>query len=309
MWPCKRRKRRDLVNRRQALKLAGYLLAVLPFAIAAEKDSSGSGRSTPFVGGYWEYYGPIPLSQVPAGYNLVYVAFAKGQDTTSGTLVLPPLASESHGQFKLDVAALRARGTTVLLSIGGDADVVGGNSGYTLDTPSQQAQAIASLEPIISAYGFDGIDWDLEHAVYPDAVVAVTRALRSTYPDLAVSMAPTWLHVPVYQAIASGLGEQLTLFGPQFYDMGVSQTQYLGYISDTVDECASLYGAQRVMIGTMQAGTATETTAISTCLTAWKAAVAKHRSLGGMYVWDIDQDVQGGSHFVNEVGSLITGGK
>lgn len=110
--------------------------------------------------GYWhnwkgsqtEY---IRLRDVPPQYNQVVVAFALPSPKGGGLMTFAP-TKQTPDEFRRDIATLRARGTRVLLSIGG------GNHPIVLRS-RQQAQTFAtSLATIIKTYGFNGLDINLE---------------------------------------------------------------------------------------------------------------------------------------------------
>lgn len=263
------------------------------------------------VGGYWEYWGATPLAQINPGYNVVFVAFAKGTSTTSGSLILPPM-DQSVASFKTDVQTLKSRGIPVILSIGGWNDIYPDKYGYTLSTSTQQSEAIASLTSLITTYGFDGIDWDLEHSINATAVVNVTKALKAKFPSLIVSMAPMRSNTSVYKSIATSLGSQFDLIGPQYYNRALTEAQSLADIIAGTKDLANTYGAAKVMIGTMQtddsgvAGDTNNTVTIATCISAWNTLVALYPTLRGEYVWAINLDKDRGYQFVNQVGPVIT---
>ena len=97
----------------------------------------------------------IRLRDVPSLYNQVNVAFAVPDPKGSGAMVFTP-AKQPPDEFKRDIAALQARGTRVLLSIGG------GNHPVVLNTRNQTQAFTRSLIGLIEKYGFNGIDINLE---------------------------------------------------------------------------------------------------------------------------------------------------
>lgn len=97
----------------------------------------------------------IRLRDVPSLYNQVNVAFAVPDPKGSGAMVFNP-AKQTPDEFKQDIAALQARGTRVLLSIGG------GNHPVVLNSRNQTVAFTHSLIALIEKYGFNGIDINLE---------------------------------------------------------------------------------------------------------------------------------------------------
>jgi chitinase len=97
----------------------------------------------------------IRLRNVPSVYNQINVAFAIPSPKGGGAMMFVP-KYQSPDEFKSDIAFHQARGTRVLLSIGG------GNHPVVLNS-RQQANAFArSLIEILNRYGFNGIDINLE---------------------------------------------------------------------------------------------------------------------------------------------------
>lgn len=288
------------------------------------------------VAGYWPTDSPSgsTLGNVHANYNVIYVAFAKGVDTTSGSLQLSDL-TQSDASFRTDIAAKQAAGVKVILSIGGSDDVYGnpspGGIQYELTTLTQQNNAISSLDALISDYGFDGIDIDLEcpdSGVYLFTVARmanVVNALKVTYPSLIVTMAPESFDAidtgGQYRALATALGSNFDAIGPQYYNHSVTESQSLTDILNTTRSLAAAYGPEKVMIGTMNHDDGhtdtnntdtNDTITIATEISAWNTLVAQYPTLLGAYIWTTYFDkvnaTNGAWAFATQVGPYILGG-
>ncbi len=118
--------------------------------------------------GYWQNFDnpaqtPVRLTDIPPAYSIVTIAFADlaADGSASFTLQGPPYTTMSDGEntFKKDIQTLRAKGVKVLLSLGGQ------NGFYQINTADQEQKFASSLENIISTYGFDGLDYDLENGL------------------------------------------------------------------------------------------------------------------------------------------------
>ena len=142
-----------------ALATAAWLVAGWSLVSLAAPAPSPAPRKTLLVG-YWhnwkgketEY---IRLRDVPPYYNQVVVAFALPSPKGGGLMTFVP-TKRTPDEFRRDIAALRARGTRVLLSIGG------GNHPIILRSRQQANTFALSLATIIKTYGFNGLDINLE---------------------------------------------------------------------------------------------------------------------------------------------------
>ena len=118
------------------------------------------------LAGYWENWdgaangvhpgmGWIPLSQVPAAYNVIDLAFP---------VILPDGTAEWFSGMDsgvkvptpAEICAAKAAGHWVLLSIGGATAAVDLSQSATVD------KFISTIVPILKANNFDGIDIDIE---------------------------------------------------------------------------------------------------------------------------------------------------
>lgn len=110
--------------------------------------------------GYWHNFqnaaGFMPLGQVSEAFDVVNVAFAEPVSGSTSLMAFTPDAGTSAGALKTDIAALQARGTIVLISIGGARGTV------HLNTQQDVQDFSTSMMGIIEEYGFDGMDIDLE---------------------------------------------------------------------------------------------------------------------------------------------------
>jgi chitinase len=134
--------------------IRAWAALVLWFAVGAETLAG------PLLVGYWHNWtgkstAYIRLREVPSLYNQINVAFAVPSPKNDGSMIFTP-KHQTPEELKRDIAFLQARGTRVLLSIGG------GNHPVVLNT-RQQAQAFTrSLVKILTEYGFNGLDINLE---------------------------------------------------------------------------------------------------------------------------------------------------
>ena len=115
---------------------------------------------SPALVGYWhnwnDFSAPyIELDQVDPRYNVIEVAFAEPAPGTTYDMQFAPSLT-APATFIAQVAAHQALGRNVLISIGG------ANATVQLNSDAERDQFVASMMAIITTYGFDGIDIDLE---------------------------------------------------------------------------------------------------------------------------------------------------
>ncbi|MFT5759765.1 MAG: chitinase [Alteromonadaceae bacterium] len=119
--------------------------------------------------GYWHNFVngsgcPIRLADISPQWDVIDIAFADNDRNSNGTLHFNLYAGDIHStcaalnaeQFKADVAALRAQGKKVVLSLGG------AEGNITLNNDADETNFVTSLTEIINTWGFDGLDVDLE---------------------------------------------------------------------------------------------------------------------------------------------------
>jgi chitinase len=135
---------------------------VLIIAMAAVLSEGATAQQLPWPAlvGYWHNWNSasaptIVLDKVDARYNVVVVAFAVPVGGTRFRMGFTPDGA-SPQQFAAQVRALQDAGRTVLISIGGANDPV------QLQTAAERDTFVTTMNAIIDAYGFDGIDIDLE---------------------------------------------------------------------------------------------------------------------------------------------------
>lgn len=117
--------------------------------------------------GYWHNFingagCPMPLRDISSKWDVVDIAFADNDRNSNGTVHFNLFAGKAGcpaidpAQFKQDIAALKAQGKKVVLSLGGAEGTI------TLNTDSDETNFVASLTDIINEWGFSGLDIDLE---------------------------------------------------------------------------------------------------------------------------------------------------
>jgi len=291
----------------------------------------------PWLTGYWQNFDNgatvLRLSQVPAAYNLVAVAFAENLAGTPGGITFELASAELDGyteaQFKADVAAMHAQGRKVVLSVGGE-------KGNVVVSNATEARNFAdSAYALMQEYGFDGVDIDLEHGIDATAMADALHQLSAKAgPDLILTMAPQTID---YQATTMGyyqltlaIKDILTIVNTQYYNSG----SMLGcdqkvYSQGTVDFLTALSCIQLEMgLRPDQVGIGVPATSRAAgggyqpagnvvkaldCLEAGTGCGAftpaePYGPIGGAMTWSINWDATNGYAFADVVGARLATG-
>ncbi|WP_420830854.1 chitinase [Actinomadura graeca] len=182
-----------------------------------------------FLTGYWHNFDnparELKLADVPNDYDLVAVAFGEATSRAGEvSFAVDPGLSKSLGgytneQFKADVAALHAKGKKVILSVGGEKGSIQVSSG------SSATAFATSVHALMTQYGFDGVDIDLENGLNPTYMGQALRDLRSKADaDLIITMAPQTIDMQStggsYFQLALKIKDILTVVHMQYYNSG-----------------------------------------------------------------------------------------
>ena len=174
--------------------------------------------------GYWQNFNNgapvLTIAQVPTTYDIIAVAFANST-TTPGQIsfaVDSGVTGYTDAQMKADIVTAHGRGQKVVLSIGGQ-------NGSISVSDSASASAFAnSAASILTSYGFDGIDIDLENGINPSSMASAISQLKALKPNALVTAAPQTLDTQnaqsSYFSFASMIGANMTMMNTQYYNSG-----------------------------------------------------------------------------------------
>ncbi|MEU3313092.1 glycoside hydrolase family 18 protein [Streptomyces sp. NPDC006687] len=176
--------------------------------------------------GYWQNFNNgatvQKLSDVSAQYDIIAVSFADATSTPGAigfTLDSAGLGGYTVAQFKADIAAKKAAGKSVVLSIGGEKGTISVNDSASATNLANSAWAL------MQEYGFSGIDIDLENGLNPTYMTQALRALAAKAgPSLVLTMAPQTIDMQSTQGgyfkTALAVKDILTVVNTQFYNSG-----------------------------------------------------------------------------------------
>lgn len=281
--------------------------------------ASGGGVTTAgtlparIIQGYFPGYANMRMKDCHPNYNLIMYSFAIGVGSSDpGAMVLGYAEGiNTPANVQADTATLKAAGKVVILSIGGQYDLGASNIGFQLQTTAHVNRFVATVAPLITQYGFQGIDWDLEHVnnFSASAVVSASQQLKAQFgPGFIVAAAPYGLansgsshpndsggEIPLvqkYRDVITGLGSQFDLLSVQFYNNGdntinaVKQTTSNFLASVNLPDSKMCFGWMMAPAHQPTSGGVTPTF----CNDLWNSWRAGGREARGHMLWEISID-------------------
>jgi hypothetical protein len=262
------------------------------------------------VGGYWPYWGAPKISTIPRQVNTIYLFSARpvgGQPGSTGAVYFDQ-ANQSQASFVADLAAVRAQGRAVILSMCGAGEFL------RLDTRARTTAFVNSVKQIYSDLGgFDGLDWNIESTdIYPAEMVWASQQLKAAYgQSFAITYPPApWRAEDRVVAQALHAAGVLDFVAPQFYDLTGLNTE-ADKRDHAINNIQSVWlplvggDASKVGLGFKNVGLPSETMQVSTSVATWNALAAAHPGLRGGFVWNLELDASIGSAFANQMGAAI----
>ncbi|GAB3813962.1 glycoside hydrolase family 18 protein [Kribbella italica] len=284
--------------------------------------------------GYWQNFNNgaavQKISDVPAAYDLIAVAFADADAARPGGVTFNLDSAGLNGytvaQFKADIAAKKAAGKKVILSVGGERGTI------SVGSATAASNFASTALSVLREYGFDGIDIDLENGVNAQYMGQALRSLQSQFgAGLIIAMAPQTIDMQSpsfeYFKLALAIKDILTVVNVQYYNSGaMNGCNGQVYSQGTVDfitaqACIMLQGGLRpdqVGLGlpasTRGAGSGYVSPTIVNnaldCLTkgtncgSFKPSTT-WPTLRGAMTWSTNWDATNGNQFSNQVGAHV----
>ena len=133
----------------------------------------------PVLIGYWQNWNDssapyIPLNQIDSRYSVVCVSFAEPTSPSNMNMNFTP-DGVSQSTFISQIQTLQSQGKKVLLSIGG------ANTSVSLNNTTNRDLFVNSMSSLLTTYGFDGIDIDIEHG---NSILAAGTIANPTSVDV-----------------------------------------------------------------------------------------------------------------------------
>ncbi|MFD7221099.1 chitinase [Streptomyces sp. NPDC059892] len=198
--------------------------------VTGRTAQSGGGNPGPgvpkhAVTGYWQNFNNgaavQKLRDVQSQYDIIAVSFADAT-ATPGQITFnldPAVGYASVADFKADIAAKKAAGKSVIISVGGEKGSVSVNSDASATAFANSAYAL------MQEYGFNGVDIDLENGLNSTYMTKALRQLSAKAgAGMVLTMAPQTIDMQStageYFKTALNVKDILTVVNMQYYNSG-----------------------------------------------------------------------------------------
>lgn len=212
---------------------AGNLSPASAIVNATTSEGTGGGPQPTkhILTGYWQNFvngaSKLKVRDIPDQYDIIVLAFAEMDPANPGGVTFnvdsalsAALGGYTSAELIADIQAKRAQGKKVIISIGGEL----GN--INLNNPSPNvANFVNSMYGIMTQYGLDGLDIDLEHGMnVPNLTNAIRQLKQKVGNDFVLTMAPQTIDMQnpntSYMQLYNNLKDMTTVINVQYYNSG-----------------------------------------------------------------------------------------
>lgn len=261
---------------------------------------------------YWPFGDHVTITQIRSQapqYNVLDYVAAIPSGNGHAQMALN---GGAEANLASELSAWRASGRLALLMVShlGDAGM-----GIELRTEADVTRFMDSIGGLIEAYGFQGIDWDLEDGFAlssPDAVVSATARLKATYgPDFVISCVPRDYEVRnngIWARCMKAMGDDLDLISLQEYDsLAYADPSFAQIKADYADLIAQGFSASKILLGTAtRGGTSLPGGAATAAVYARAYGFLKSKyGIRGATVWQSNSDARDGWSCASALGTAI----
>ncbi|MBB3110072.1 chitinase [Paenibacillus phyllosphaerae] len=216
----------------KAKDAAGNLSAASAALSVTTSATTGSGTLPKHtLTGYWQNFvngaTNLKLSAVPNQYDIIVVSFAEMDAANPGGVTFgvdsslsTALGGYTNANLISDIAAKKALGKKVILSIGGEK----GNINLNAASPNV-TNFVNSMYGLITQFGFDGIDIDLENGMnVANLTTAVRQLQQKVGSSFILTMAPQTIDMQnentSYMQLYKNLKDITSVINVQYYNSG-----------------------------------------------------------------------------------------
>lgn len=200
-------------------------------ATTAEETGGGPQPTQHILTGYWQNFvngaSKLKVRDIPDQYDIIVLAFAEMDPQNPGGVTFnvdsalsAALGGYTNAELIADIQAKQAQGKKVIISIGGEL----GNIDLNNASPNV-TNFVNSMYGIITQYGLDGIDIDLEHGMnVPNLTNAIRQLKQKVGNDFVLTMAPQTIDMQSpntsYMQLYNNLKDITTVMNVQYYNSG-----------------------------------------------------------------------------------------
>jgi len=269
---------------------------------------------------YNKWEGPILgafPSDVLGTLNYVMGAFAESSSIGTGSVSFSGYGGYgSDAALKADIEALKARGISVAVSIGGAT-----NNGKTLlQNSTHRSQMLASIQFMVSTYGFNGVDFDMEASNdwTPTEMATFCGQLKGYFGSqfiVGMTMGLYGILGDNWRTAAGLAGNNCDYYCPMLYDFPeAGDSRLTGVAQDKINFLnAGGLSTSKIILGFMlrvNSESYPNASPLNVALSAYQTAKANNPTLRGAFLWEHYRDSRSNPSwpFVRNIGTFVRNG-